>query len=98
MTWQGYTNPYLLRRGHRLPLYGLAESQAAGPTPNKDDLDAQLSAFSAALDTSWSEWLDCIDLLGVTTLEQRDWRLRAGPCSYVPLPQRQCKHTTDNFA
>jgi hypothetical protein len=71
MTWQGCSNPYLLRRGHRLPLYGVAEWQAAGPAPDEDDLDTELSAFSAALDKSWSEWLDCIDLLGVTTLERR---------------------------
>jgi hypothetical protein len=98
MTWQGCSNPYLLRRSLRLPLYGVAEWQAAGPAPDKDDLDAHLSAFSVALDASWNEWLDCIDLLGVSTLERRTWRLRAGPSSYVPLPQRQRKRVTGNFA
>jgi hypothetical protein len=98
MTWQGCSNPYLLRRGHGLPLYGVAEWQAAQPAPDDDDLDAELDAFSAALEASWHEWLDCIDLLKVTTLEQRAWRLRANPSSYLPLPQRQRKRTTGNFA
>lgn len=98
MTWQGCSNPYLLRRRHGLPLYGVAEWQAAQPAPDDDDLDSELDAFSAALEASWSEWLDCIDLLGVTTLERQTWRLRAGPSSYLPLPQRQRKRTTDNFA
>jgi hypothetical protein len=29
-----------------------------------DDLDAGLSAFFAALEAAWDEWLDCINLLG----------------------------------
>lgn len=98
MTWQGCSNPYLLRRGHRLPLYGVAEWQAAQPASDDDDRDAELDAFSAALEASWSEWLDCIDLLGVTTLERQTWRLRANPSSYLPFPQRQRKRTTGNFA
>ncbi|MBY0240083.1 MAG: hypothetical protein K2X55_12280 [Burkholderiaceae bacterium] len=88
MTWQGCSNPYLVRRGHGLPLYGIAEWQAGQPAPDSDDLDAELLAFSAALEASWSEWLDCIDLLGVTTLERRTWRLRAVPGAYVLLPKR----------
>lgn len=98
MTWQGCSNPYLLRRGHGVPLYGVAEWQAAQPAPDDDDLAAELSVFSAALEASWDEWLDCIDLLGVTTLERRIWRLRAVPSAYVPLPQTQRKRTTNNFA
>jgi hypothetical protein len=96
-TWQSCSNPYLLRRGHRLPLYGVAEWQAVGPTPEQDDLDVQPSTFSAALEASWNQWLDCIDLLGDTALERQTWRLRAAPSSYVPLPQRQRKRTTGNF-
>jgi len=86
MTWQGCSNPYLLRRGHGLPLYGVAEWQADQPVPDDDDLDAELSVFSAALEASWNEWLDCIDLLGVRALERRIWRLRAVPSAYVQLP------------
>lgn len=80
-----------------MPLYGVAEWQAAGPVPEEDDLDPQLGAFSAALEASWNDWLDCIDLVGVSTLEQRTWRLRAGSSSYVPLPQRQRKRAPGNF-
>lgn len=83
MTWQGCSNPYLLRRGHGLPLYGIAEWQAGQPAPDNDDLDAELLAFSDAMEASWREWLDCIDLLGVTTLERRTWRLRAVPSAYL---------------
>jgi hypothetical protein len=98
MTWQGCSNPYLLRRGHGLPLYGVTAWQAAQPATDDDDLDAELGAFSAALEASWRELLDCIDLLKVTTLEQRAWCLRANPSSYFPLPRRQRKRTTGNFA
>jgi len=98
MTWQGCSNPYLLRRGHGLPLYGIAEWQAAQPAPEDDDLDAELSALSAALEASWDEWLDCIDLLGGKALEHRTWRLRAVPGAYVPLLRRQRKSVTSNFA
>jgi len=69
MAWQGCSNPYLLRCSHGLPLYDVAEWRAAGPAPDKDDLDAQLSAFSAVLETSWNEWVDCIDLLGLDSVD-----------------------------
>lgn len=98
MTWQGCSNPYLLRRGHGLPLYGVAEWQAVQPAPDEDALDVELTRFSAALEASWTDWRDCIDLLGVTALEHRTWHLRAAPSSYVSLPRRQRKRSTGDFA
>ena len=52
MTWQGCSNPYLLRRAHGLPLYGIAEWEAVQPVPDEDDLEIGLLAFSTALDAS----------------------------------------------
>lgn len=43
----GLQYPYLLRRGHGLPLYGIAEWQATQPAPDDDDLDSELCAFSS---------------------------------------------------
>lgn len=97
MTWQGCTNPYLLRRGHRLPLYGVAEWEAGQPALEEDNFDFTLIGFTAALDASWNEWIDCIDLLGVTELERQTWRLRAHPGAYISLLGEQRKRSTNNF-
>lgn len=98
MTWQGCTNPYLLSRGRGLPLYGIAAWEARQPAIEEDDLDVALVAFGTTLDTSWNDWIECVDLLGITELERRTWRLRARPEAYIPLAQKQRKRTTNNFA
>ncbi|WP_326942796.1 hypothetical protein [Actimicrobium sp. GrIS 1.19] len=97
MTWQGCTNPYLLSRGRGFPSYGIAEWEARQPAIEEDDLDVALVDFGTALDTSWDEWIECIDLLGTTELERRTWRLRARPGAYIPLARKQRKPATNNF-
>ncbi|MGZ9709240.1 hypothetical protein ACXX82_00165 [Glaciimonas sp. GNP009] len=87
MTWQGCTNPYLLRRSLGLPFYGIAEWEAAQPAPEIDDTD--VSAFEDALEASWREWLVCIDLLGVEILERVPWRLRIRPAAYINLARKK---------
>ena len=83
MTWQGCSNPHLLRRGHCLPFFGIAEWEANQPA--YDDIDAELLEFGKALNVSWTEWPDCIDLLGVKELDRHTWRLRAHPGVFIPL-------------
>lgn len=97
MTWQGCSNPYLLRRGHGLPLYGVAEWEAGQPAPDEGDIEDELCAFAKALEGSWNDWLDCIDLLGVKELERHAWRLRAYPGAYIPLPHGKQKRRINNF-
>lgn len=97
MTWQGCANPYLLRRGHGLPLYGIAEWEAGQPSPDADDLDIEQASFAVALEASWRDWLDYVDLLGVKEITPQMWCLRAYPSAYIPLPQRQRKRHTNNF-
>ncbi|MGS0743164.1 hypothetical protein ACVBEF_15235 [Glaciimonas sp. GG7] len=87
MTWQGSTNPYLLRRSHALPFYGIAEWEATRPVTEFDETD--LAAFEEALEASWRDWLACIDLLGVEMLERNPWRLRIRPSTYINLSKKK---------
>ncbi|MFZ4538210.1 TniQ family protein [Propionivibrio sp.] len=97
MTWQGCSNPYLLRRGHGLPLYGIAEWEAEQSVSDVDDFDAEMIEFANALEASWNEWLDCIDLLGVTELDRHVWRLRARPIAFISRPTERKKTHINNF-
>lgn len=81
MTWQGCSNPYLLRRGHGLPLFGIAGWEAVQPV--FDDTEAALIAFGKALNASWDDWVDCIELSGIKELNQHAWRLRAYPGAFT---------------
>ncbi len=83
MTWQGCSNPYLLRRSHCLPLYGIAEWEASQCASDNDDIDITMLAFEDALVATWKDWLDCIDLLDTKELERHTWRFRAAPCTFV---------------
>lgn len=98
MTWQGCTNPYLLSRSRGFPLYGIAEWEPRQPAIEEDNLDISLVVFGTALDTSWDDWIECIDLLGITELDRRIWRLRARPEAYVSLARKQRKRTANDFA
>ena len=95
MTWQGCTNPHLLRRSHGLPLYGIAEWEAAQPA--YDDIEAELFEFGKALEASWSEWVDCVDLLGVEELDRHAWRLRIPPSAFIKFPKRKLKRPINYF-
>lgn len=97
MTWQGCSNPYLLRRGHGLPLYGIAEWEAEQSVPDVDDFDVEMITFTNALEASWTEWLDCINLLGVTELDRHVWRLRVHPKAFIPHPTERQKRDINNF-
>lgn len=81
MTWQGSSNPYLLRRGHRLPLFGIAQWEANQPA--FDDIDAGLHELSKALEASWMNWIECVDLLKAKELDWRTWRLRVHPRAFI---------------
>ncbi|MBY0240642.1 MAG: hypothetical protein K2X55_15130 [Burkholderiaceae bacterium] len=98
MTWQGCSNPYLLRRAHGLPLYGIAEWEASQCAHDDDDIDVTMSAFEDALAASWADWLDCIDLLGAKELERETWRLRAPPSTFVLFPKSKKRRGTKFFA
>lgn len=98
MTWQGCSNPYLLRRGHGLPMYGIAAWEAGQSVRDGDDIDAEMIEFGNALEASWNDWLDCIDLLGATELERHVWRLRAYPCAFIAGPMERKKSHVNNFA
>lgn len=90
MAWQGCSNPYLLRRGNCLPMYGIAGWLAWQSIHDADDIDAAITEFASALESSWEEWLDCIDLLGVTELDQHTWHLRARPATFAER-KPECK-------
>ena len=83
MTWQGCSNPYLLRRSHGLPLYGIAEWEASQCAHDDDDIDITMSTFNDALAASWKDWLDCIDLFRTSELEGHTWRFRALPSTFL---------------
>jgi len=69
-----------LRRGHGLPLFGIAGWEALQPV--FDDMEAALIAFDKSLHASWNDWMDCIELTGVKQLNQHTWRLCAFPGSF----------------
>ena len=79
MTWQGCSNPYLLRRGHALPLYGIAEWEAGQCARDEDDFEVEWTEFGNDLEVSWNDWLECIDLFGAKQLERHLWDLRMRP-------------------
>jgi len=98
MTWQGCSNPYLLRRAYGLPLYGIAEWEANQCARDDDEIDLTMLAFEDALAASWDDWLECIDLLGATALERHPWRLRATPGTFVSFPVSKKWRDIDLFA
>jgi len=63
-----------------------------------DDIDAEMIEFGNALEASWNDWLDCIDLLGATELERYVWRLRAYLCAFIAGPMERKKGHVNNFA
>ena len=97
MTWQGCSNPYLLRHGHGLPLYGIAEWEAGQSVRDEDDFDVEMIEFDNALEASWNEWLECIDLLGATELDRHVWRLRTHPSTFISSPMGRTKGRINNF-
>jgi hypothetical protein len=98
MTWQGCTNPYLLRRAHGLPLYGIAEWEANQCARDDDEIDVTMLAFEDAVAASWADWLDCIYLLGAKALERHPWRLRAAPGTFTSSPISKKRRDIDLFA
>ncbi|MFZ4534888.1 hypothetical protein [Propionivibrio sp.] len=80
-----------------MPLYGLAEWKAEQSVSDVDDLDAEMIEFANALEASWNECLDCIDLLGVTELDRHVWRLRARPIAFISRPTERKKTHINNF-
>lgn len=98
MTWQGCTNPYLLRRAHGLPLYGIAEWEANQCARDDDEIDVTMLAFEDAVTASWADWLDCIYLLGAKELGRHPWRLRAAPGTFASFPTVKKMRGIDLFA
>lgn len=97
MTWQGCSNPYLLRRGHGLPWYGIAEWEAVRPIRYEDDFDEILIEFGKVLEASWDEWIACIELLNIKELCRHAWRMRAHPSSFISETDRSIKVRTNYY-
>ncbi len=83
MTWQGCSNPYLLRRSHGLPLYGIAEWESLQCARYEVDFEVESTEFGNDLDVSWNDWVECIDLFGATQLEWHVWDLRMRPGTFA---------------
>ena len=58
--------------------------------------EAELFEFGKALEASWSEWVDCVDLLGVEP--RHPWRLRIHPSAFIKFPKRKLKRPINYFA
>jgi len=83
MTWQGCTNPHLLRRSFAVPMYGIAEWEAQQCV--SDDIDKHLAAFGQSLDASWHDWMGYIDVFNVTDLDWITWEMRCRPRAFLNL-------------
>jgi hypothetical protein len=81
MTWQGCTNPHILRRSFLVPMYGIAEWEAEQVMT--DDIENQLSEFRKALDASWADWITYIKLFRVANLDWVTWKMRRRPRSFL---------------
>ncbi|MFZ3001573.1 MAG: hypothetical protein WA071_14695 [Undibacterium umbellatum] len=64
-----------------MPLFGIAKWEANQPA--FDDIDAGQYELSKALEASWKNWIECVDLLKAKELDWRTWRLRIHPRAFI---------------